>query len=423
MRKTRLTLLLIALAIPATLGAQIGLPLPTPAPLPSAGDVIGRVTGALDADLLDTLPRADALERLAAARVTRLRSLVRANPERIELDDMGAPAVRGRLLLGGDDPALIARAQAAGFALIGQETVEGLDIGFATLAPPRGMSLARAVRALRRIAPGAEVSADPLYEPSGAGGPGPARAPLAPDGDGGGAPPLGLIDGGIASHPTLPAALRQRGFAAGAPHASAHGTAVASLLVGNGAVRGAAAGSPLLAADAYGTDPAGGNATAIAHALGWLTVSGARTVTISLVGPPNMLLQRTVAAAQKRGVSIVAAVGNDGPAAPPAYPASYPGVVAVTGVDGRNRALIEAGRSLHLDFAAPGADMLAARAAGGTMAVRGTSFAAPLAAARLHRLGGDVRALAREAVDLGAKGPDKAYGRGLVCGDCRTVKR
>ncbi len=42
---------------------------------------------------------------------------------------------------------------------------------------------------------------------------------------------------------------------------------------------------------------------------------------------------------------IVAAVGNDGPSARPAYPASYPGVLAVTGVDGRNRALIEAGRA------------------------------------------------------------------------------
>jgi subtilisin family serine protease len=117
-------------------------------------------------------------------------------------------------------------------------------------------------------------------------------------------------------------------------------------------------------------------------------------------------------------MAIVAAVGNDGPAAPPAYPASYPGVIAVTGVDGRNRALIEAGRALHLDYAAPGADMLGAKAGGGMAPLRGTSYAAPLVAARLA--GSSLAALDREAVDLGKRGPDKIYGRGLVCGDCRT---
>ena len=79
-------------------------------------------------------------------------------------------------------------------------------------------------------------------------------------------------------------------------------------------------------------------------------------------------------------MTIVAAVGNDGPAAPPAYPASYASVIAVTGVDGHDRALIEAGRALHLDYAAPGADMKAASAKGRAVAVRGTSFAVPFVA-------------------------------------------
>ena len=82
-------------------------------------------------------------------------------------------------------------------------------------------------------------------------------------------------------------------------------------------------------------------------------------------------------------IGIVAAVGNDGPAAPPQYPASYPGVVAVTGVDARGRALPEAGKASHLDFAAPGADMAAALPGQGYAKVRGTSFAAPFATARL----------------------------------------
>jgi subtilisin family serine protease len=133
------------------------------------------------------------------------------------------------------------------------------------------------------------------------------------------------------------------------------------------------------------------------------------------------LLARAVAAARGKGVVVVAAVGNDGPAAPPAYPASYPGVVAVTGVDGRNRALIEAGRALDLDYAAPGADITGADAKGRTVKLRGTSFAAPLAAARIAAaIGGNWQAtIDGEAVDLGKKGPDNIYGRGLLCGKCR----
>ena len=124
---------------------------------------------------------------------------------------------------------------------------------------------------------------------------------------------------------------------------------------------------------------------------------------------------------------IVAAVGNDGPAAPPAYPASYKGVFAVTGVDARDRALAEAGRALHVDFAAPGAAVLAATGATTTDRLRGTSFAAPLVAGRLAQrypmpatgqIAAAVTALVLEARDLGKKGRDKIYGHGLICGGC-----
>src|SRR3546814_20247242 len=56
-----------------------------------------------------------------------------------------------------------------------------------------------------------------------------------------------------------------RGFAEGAPSASSHGTAVASLII-----RGGSPESALIVADIYGRDPAGGNAVAIARALGWM---------------------------------------------------------------------------------------------------------------------------------------------------------
>jgi subtilisin family serine protease len=210
------------------------------------------------------------------------------------------------------------------------------------------------------------------------------------------------------------AAIEQNGFA-GRPQPTGHGTAVASLIVGNqGVFRGAARGASLVVADVYGGSRAAGSASSIVRALSWLVSKRPQVINISLVGPRNRIVERAINAVRARGINVVAAVGNDGPAAPPQYPASYPGVVAVTGVDGRGRALPEAGKAAHLDFAAPGADMAAALPGQGYARVRGTSFAAPLASARLA-LSGSVQRLSAEAR------PGKGrVGRGIVCGVCRV---
>ena len=223
---------------------------------------------------------------------------------------------------------------------------------------------------------------------------------------------VGVIDGGIAGSDRLAA---QGAFAAGAPKASDHASAIASLLKGAGTAR-------IYGADVYGTDPAGGNALAIARALGWMAAQRVPVVSISLVGPANPLLARSVAAARAKGIVVVAAVGNDGAAAPPAFPASYPGVVAVTGVDGRGRVLIEAGKAAHLDYAAPGADMTALVPGKGRIGLRGTSFAAPLAAARIAaRMGqGKDAGAALQAANGEALASSHRTGRGVLCMVCRT---
>ena len=213
------------------------------------------------------------------------------------------------------------------------------------------------------------------------------------------------------------ASIEQNGFA-GRPQPTGHGTAVASLIVGNqGPFQGAARGASLFVADVYGGSRAAGSASSIVRALSWLASKRPQVINISLVGPQNRLVQRAVQALRARGIGIVAAVGNDGPAAPPQYPASYPGVVAVTGVDARGRALPEAGKAAHLDFAAPGADMAAALPGQGYAKVRGTSFAAPLATARLA-LSGSFQRLASE-----ARPGRGRVGRGIVCGTCRIDPR
>lgn len=380
---------------------------------------------------LPSLPNVDAQplistgDRLTGVRLDRITSLVRRNQGSIDLDERGEPAVRGVLIASGVDAAMIARADKGGFALIDRERIEALDLDIARFQVVKGRSLARARKQLAKLLPDAEIDVDNIYFASGPGGmlPHSALATVATV-----APvKLGMIDGGVAAHPSVAGRVEQRGFAKGAPSASRHGTAVASLMVGTGSVKGAAPGERVASADVYGTDPAGGNASAIARALGWLVQRGVAVTTISLVGPDNKLLAIAVARAQQRGMLIVAAVGNDGPAAPPAYPASYRGVFAVTGVDAKGRVLPEAGRALHVDFAAPGDAVLAATGMASVDRLRGTSFAAPLVAGRLallypapavDRIGPAVASLVMEARDIGKPGRDKTYGHGLICGSC-----
>ena len=240
---------------------------------------------------------------------------------------------------------------------------------------------------------------------------------------------LGMIDSGVAlRHPALRQAQVQAWGCDGETHPAAHGTAVASLLVGqDGRFQGAVPGARLLAADAYCDAPDGGSAQRVAKSLDWLAREHAGVVNMSLVGPANVLLQRAVAAAQAKGLLIVAAVGNDGPAAPPLYPAAWPGVVAVTGVDTRRRVLPEAGRGPHVQFAAPGSELWGADPTGAYGALRGTSFAAPLVAGLLAETwpAGEAPSQAVErlraiAIDLGPAGRDEIYGWGLVGEGLRT---
>jgi hypothetical protein len=409
MRRYLAPLLIICLGTSAP--AQIGLPQAGP----MVGGVVDTVGGTVERTLdrtrdLDLTAPVRSVAQFARDRVQRIRRLVRANPERIELDDRGEPARRGIVLLLDADAAALDAARKLGFTA---RTVDGLDelgLGAAELTAPAGMPLARALARLRSALPGKTLSADVLHfegasaARASAGGAQVTGRPILAA--------VGVIDGGVG--PTVVVA-EQAGFATGAPAASDHGTAVAGLPRDAG-VRA------IYAADVYGRDPAGGGALAIARALNWLADKKVRVVSMSLVGPRNPLLERALATLSARGTIILAAVGNDGPSAPPAYPASYPSVLAITGVDGRNRALIEAGRALHLDYAAPGADIRALNAKGVARSVRGTSFAVPLAAARAAAAidaGRAVRpTLDAEARDLGRKGPDNQFGRGLLCGGC-----
>ncbi len=337
MRRSRAIIvvsLLCAMTMAAPLWAQLRSPLGQVA-LPRVGGAVG---GLVD-EAGDALDRAGSLLERQARDLLRLRDqqvarLLRQNRDRIERDAAGNLARRGELLSLGISPDDLNGLKRAGFAVIAQETVEGLDLQITRLSVPVGMDLAKAQALAAQIAPGADIGADNLHRQSESFAdqktalvlPGTlavqAHIPVRT--------PIGIIDG--APGPAIRVTGR-KGFATGALLPSDHGSAVASLLRGEGA-------SGMWVADVYGSDPAGGNALAIVQGLGWLANNGCKVITISLVGPRNTVLERAIRRAQQRGIVVVAAVGNDGPASPPAFPASYDGVVAVTGVDRKGRALI-----------------------------------------------------------------------------------
>lgn len=413
----------------AQLLPSVGLPVLPPVNLPTrdlpvAGPVLRDLLSQPGAEeaVAPTLNTVSGLpERIAEApaatllelRRLRLRELIRQHPRELEADGSGQPVRRGVLVVLDPDPASLQLAARGGFRVVADNRGPGLGLRSVVLAVPGRLSARNGLKRLRKIAPRLQADFDHVYEPAG-GKLLPFAGALALSQESAGGKRIGVVDGGVASHPSLSgASIEQNGFA-GKPQPTGHGTAVASLLVGNqGPFHGAARGASLLVADVYGGSRAAGSASAIVRALGWLASKRPQVINISLVGPQNRLVQRAVQALRARGIQIVAAVGNDGPAAPPQYPASYPGVVAVTGVDARGRALPEAGKASHLDFAAPGSDMAAALPGQGYAKVRGTSFAAPLATARLA-LTGSVQRLAAE-----ARPGRGRVGRGIVCGDCR----
>ena len=98
---------------------------------------------------------------------------------------------------------------------------------------------------------------------------------------------------------------------------------------------------------------------------------------MSLAGPKDAFLGKTVREMSAEGVVFVAAAGNGGPAAAPSFPAAYDEVIAVTAVDRRLKSYVYATRGSHIDLAAPGVEIWAALPGGREGTLTGTSFAAP----------------------------------------------
>lgn len=326
--------------------------------------------------------------KLQHLRALSIKQLLRQHRDLLEADPRGEPIIRRELLVWSPPAGLLDAARAAGYSVARSLSLDGLDVSLVVLRAPDNVSTEDALEKLHSLAPQGVVDFNHIYTGSASSATVATAAP--PRKKTHAASPaqmrIGLIDGGLdLAHPALAQADVRHWGCDGKAVASAHGTAVASLMVGKtDSFHGVAPAARLYAADVYCGADTGAAADQIALAMAWLAAEKVPVINISLVGPANQTLELAVRALLQRGHLLTAAVGNDGPAAPPLYPASYPGVVGVSASDALHRILPEAARGPQVMFAAPGSQMLAAASgAAPYRVVRGTSFAAPIVAGML----------------------------------------
>ena len=238
---------------------------------------------------------------------------------------------------------------------------------------------------------------------------------------------VAVIDSGIdPNHPELAGSIAESFDAltsSAGPHK--HGTAIGGLIAAHAKLMGSAPNAKILAVRAFDPKDAGAEGTTfnILKSIDWAATHGARVINMSFAGPPDPAIHRSLEAARKKGIVLVAAAGNAGAKSPPLYPAADPNVIAVTATDAEDKLFEQSNRGPYITVAAPGAQILVASPDGGYEVSSGTSYSAAevsgIVALMIQRkpdlTPDQVRSILRAtAKDLGPKGPDVMFGAGLA---------
>lgn len=175
---------------------------------------------------------------------------------------------------------------------------------------------------------------------------------------------IAVIDTAIdADHPELAGAVADTFDAVGdAAHPDAHGTQIAGILAARDKIKGVAPAAKLLGVRAFSgarkASPAQSTTLQVLKGIDWAFASNAKIMNMSFAGPMDPLLERAIKAAAAKGAIFVAAAGNSGPKAAPAYPAAYADVIAVTAIDEDDKLYTKANRGEYILVAAPGVDIV-----------------------------------------------------------------
>ena len=383
---------------------------------------------------------APALTELGAARASSFSAPSRPSfsaPSRPRRARRRRPPPRPELVILIPIGAAVAPIEALGYGVVARRSNGLLQGDVLRLQAPANRTLAQARSEIGGLLPVRALDLNTLYRPN---------AILCEDGDCAAfemidwrprldgcslRPRIGMVDTGV--NPEQPALRGQRlrvleaGQGERTAASALHGTAIATLLIGRADSRtpGLLPEAELVAVNAFfvagGEDAA--DVYAIAEAVDVLIDERVAVINMSFTGPANDLLAELVGRARDAGVAIVAAAGNGGPLADPAYPAAYPEVIAVTAVDRTDRVYRKANRGPYISFAAPGVDLWTAASISGGRLRSGTSYAAPFVTAALaarraevpdEPMADSLAVLARHARDLGEAGMDETFGHGVL---------
>jgi hypothetical protein len=327
--------------------------------------------------------------------------------------------------------------QSLGYSIRRQLTLENLGFAISVLGIPLGVSTDDSLVQLRQALPEILIDTNHFYAEAGSRMKpriyGQGMVGWQPRAGCGLGVRIGMVDTGIdQTHPALRKQhIITRSFLPSKSKRALlnHGTAIAALLVGDKnttAFTGMMPEAELYAASVFHQRRSGRNsATAerVAQAIDWLAENNVHIINLSLSGPPNLVMELVIKNASQLGIILVAASGNGGPKALPAYPAALKPVIAVTAVDSSHRNYKQANRGSYIDFAAPGVDVWSATEGGGGSYNSGTSFAVPFAIAAIatglsietNEQPEQIIAKLRFNVrDLGQSGKDDVFGWGLI---------
>ena len=345
------------------------------------------------------------------------------------------------------DPDLIRALEAEGFVESDRQALPSLQVSISRLTIPSTLNVASALARARQVAPGVAYEPNPVYRLASSEEE-PAELAQSPcngsdcyaldlvgwPGDSalcGEGLRIGMTDTAVdARHPALRSRdLNSRRFAPPGLEElspSDHGTAVAALLVGDPSTgfSGMLPSASLYAADVFHLDRSGQPQATLAdlvNGLDWLAAQSVSVINISMTGPPNSLLETAVGILSRRGIGVVSAAGNGGPAAAPVFPAAYEDVVSVTAVDQGLRPYRLANQGDYIALASPGVEVWSAAEGGSGRYRTGTSVAAAHVTGAIAEIvgsgddiGSALQKLKNNARDLGTPGRDRVFGWGLL---------
>ncbi|MET7710116.1 type VII secretion-associated serine protease mycosin [Micromonospora sp. NPDC005413] len=243
---------------------------------------------------------------------------------------------------------------------------------------------------------------------------------------------VALPDSGVDRHPDLQGNLLSGkdviagGSGDGLTDKDGHGTGMAGLIAaGGGSDSGTVGIAPKAKILPIFCSPPGldGETEALAAAIEYAVSRGVDVISVSIAGGPSTRLQEAVRMALQADVIVVAAAGNAPSAQFVGYPARYPEVIAVGGIDRDGKRAAVSVTGPEIDVVAPAVDIYSTSIDGKYRKGTGTSDATAIVAGAAALIRSKYPYLpAREvahrltatAVDKGPPGRDDEYGYGVI---------